>query len=257
MKVKITYLILLISFSCFANTDGINKISYTDSLITEVTKPNIRYFNEEKLNEYKAERDFKYANNEENQNSLSQYLKNLFNKFMKWLFSFFTESEYNKEIGGIIFQILKYLFWGASIVFLIYGVLKLLGLDFATLFYKTADVKPSIQFTAIEEDIHEIDFGKDIEQAIANKNYRYAIRLYYLKTLKLLSDKKLINWQKDKTNSDYVFEVAKTNFSDDFKDITKLFNYSWYGEVFFSASTFDLAQQNFVAFFNKLNLHNA
>lgn len=257
MKIKITYLILLIGLCYFTKAGEVSKIPQTDSLNLQATKTTIRYFDEAKLNNYKNQKDFKYANNEESQNRLSQYLKNLFNKFMKWLFSFFTEAEYDKEIGGIIYQIVKYLFWGVFAIFLIYGVLKLLGLDFASLFYKTADVKPSIQFTAIEEDIHEIDFGKDIEQAIANKNYRYAIRLYYLKALKLLSDKELINWQKDKTNSDYVFEVTKTQFSDDFKDITKLFNYSWYGEVLFSANTFSIAQQNFIAFFNKLNLHNA
>lgn len=257
MNFKITYLILLIGLSYLTKADEVDKILQTDSLVIEATTSYIRYFDGEKLNQYKVRNEFQYANNEERQNRFREYLKNLFAKFMKWLFSFFTEAAYNKEIGGIIYQVLKYLFWGVFTVFLIYGVLKLLGLDFASLFYKTADVKPSIQFTNIEEDIHEIDFSKDIEETVTNKNYRYAIRLYYLKTLKLLSDKELIKWQKDKTNSDYVFEVTKTKFSDDFKDITKLFNYSWYGEVLFNAGTFGIAQQNFITFFDKLNLYNA
>jgi len=254
---KITYLILLLGISCLAKANYVNTITATDSL-NEQTTINVRYFDEQQLNQYKQEKEFQYILGEGNHNGIIENLKGLVKKIVIWLFSFSSETDFNWDVDGVLlFKILEIILWVAILFFLIYGVLKILGLDFNSLFYKTTDVKPTVQFNTIEEDIHEIDFNKSIEEAIADKNYRYATRLYYLKTLKLLADKELINWQKDKTNADYVFEIEKTKYSADFKTITKLFNYSWYGKVLFNKTTFNITQQNFVAFYNKLNLHHA
>lgn len=257
MLYKVIFLILIIFFSCFVIANEVDIVNNTDSLTIETAYNNIRNFDEAQLNEYKTQKEFQYNIGKEGNNRFWEYLKSWLVKFLDWLFGGAKETNYNWELAGSIIQFLKTAFWIAAILLLIYGVLKMLGLDFASLFYKTADVKPLIKFETIEEDIHEIDFDKEIEQAIVNKNYRYAIRLYYLKTLKILSDKELINWQKDKTNADYVFEVSKTGLSTDFRKITKLFNYSWYGEVVLNTNTFNMAQQNFTTFFNQLNQHNA
>ena len=60
------------------------------------------------------------------------------------------------------------------------------------------------KFKIVEEDINKMDFEKRINDAVNNRDYRLAVRLYYLKMLKLLSDKKIIDWQINKTNSAYV-----------------------------------------------------
>ena len=47
------------------------------------------------------------------------------------------------------------------------------------------------------------DLDKYLEKALKEKNYRLAIRIHFLMIIKLLQDKELIKWKKEKTNFDY------------------------------------------------------
>ncbi len=51
------------------------------------------------------------------------------------------------------------------------------------------------------EDIHNIDFNAQIEQALKNKSYTKAIRWSYLLNLKIMDDKNIINWEPKKNKS--------------------------------------------------------
>ena len=59
-----------------------------------------------------------------------------------------------------------------------------------------------------EDTIYGVDFGTAIRQAVANSNFREAIRLRYLQTLKALTDASLIDWQPFKTPTQYVREFS-------------------------------------------------
>ena len=61
---------------------------------------------------------------------------------------------------------------------------------------------------AVEEDtIYGVDFPEGINEALSQRNYREAVRLLYLQTLKRLSDEKRIDWQPYKTPTQYINEV--------------------------------------------------
>jgi len=94
---------------------------------------------------------------------------------------------------------------------------------------------------SLSEDEHIIK-NEDIQQLIKNalidKNYRLAIRYYYLYILQLLSEKELIDWQQQKTNDDYIEELSKSNLKNDFGKATLLYDYVWYGE-------FDIDQERY------------
>lgn len=66
----------------------------------------------------------------------------------------------------------------------------------------------------VEDDINVIDFVTDIDQAVNAGNYREACRLYYLKTLKELSDNAVIDWALYKTPNEYVREVRDNEFTE-------------------------------------------
>ena len=83
----------------------------------------------------------------------------------------------------------------------------------------------------VHEDIHEIDFDKIIAEAISNKHYRIAIRYLYLKSLRDLSLKGFIIWKADKTNLDYLNELRLPAFEKPFGEVTRLFDYAWYGNI--------------------------
>lgn len=60
----------------------------------------------------------------------------------------------------------------------------------------------------IEEDtIYGVDFPGGIADALSRSDYREAVRLLYLQTLKRLSDEKRIDWQPYKTPTQYINEV--------------------------------------------------
>lgn len=59
-----------------------------------------------------------------------------------------------------------------------------------------------------EDTIYGVDFDAAIGEALARENYREAVRLVYLRTLKALSDARQIDWQPFKTPSQYVREFS-------------------------------------------------
>ena len=69
-----------------------------------------------------------------------------------------------------------------------------------------------------------------IKEFINQKNYRLAIRYYYLLSLKYLTESDRITWQPQKTNEDYIKEIEKDHLKKDFKNITRIYDYVWYGE---------------------------
>lgn len=99
-----------------------------------------------------------------------------------------------------------------------------------------------------EEDIHESDFEALLQRAIQNKEYRLAIRYYYLSVLKLLSDKKLIEYHKDKTNSEYLFELADKETRSQFSYLSYVFTYVWYGEFPVDEQAFKAAERKYQSF---------
>ena len=65
----------------------------------------------------------------------------------------------------------------------------------------------------IEEDtIYGVDFPGGIAEALSRQNYREAVRLLYLQTLKQLSDAERIDWQLYKTPTQYINEVRLPAF---------------------------------------------
>lgn len=88
-----------------------------------------------------------------------------------------------------------------------------------------------------EQDIQVIDYSGLLEEAIANRNYRLAIRYLYIMTLQKLQNAELIQWHKEKTNRDYYYELPN-DYQPAFNDILRIYEYVWYGEFDASESLF-------------------
>ena len=105
----------------------------------------------------------------------------------------------------------------------------------------------------IPEDIFSIHYEKEIQKAVDNKNYRLATRLWYLRTLKELSDRDIIDFGHDKTDSDYVNSLYGSRYYHDFFRLTRNFEYTWYGQFPISPETYNLVQADFSKFKNSLS----
>jgi hypothetical protein len=156
------------------------------------------------------------------------------------------QKEHNKSLLGINWLLIILI--GVGLVFVI---LYFSGFKPNSLFRQKSNA--SFDTTIDEEHIDNIAFETELEKAIRLKNYRLAIRILYLETLKKLNDKKSINWQRNKTNWDYVSEIEPKLWKKDFQKITNSFEYAWYGNFDIDESTFALVQEQINLFKQKIS----
>ncbi|MCR5241292.1 MAG: DUF4129 domain-containing protein [Prevotella sp.] len=70
----------------------------------------------------------------------------------------------------------------------------------------------ALDYELEEDTIYGIDFNEAIREALARKDYREAIRLKYLQTLKQLTESGQIDWQLHKTPTQYTYECTDEPF---------------------------------------------
>ncbi len=125
--------------------------------------------------------------------------------------------------------VLRWFFYALAAFGLFFAVTRLLRMDAGGVFYGKRKA-PGPAFETVEADLREIDFDRQIDEAVAARDFRRAIRLLYLKTLKTLAVRELIDWQRDKTNHAYVDELRRPALRTPFAALTDLFEYVWYGD---------------------------
>jgi hypothetical protein len=102
------------------------------------------------------------------------------------------------------------------------------------------------------DDIFAINYQKELDRATAGKDYRLAIRLMYLRLLKCSAEKNIIQYAQERTNFDYLAQVHKTSYYNDFFRLTRNFEYTWYGKFAVSDDAFDTIKKDFDNFNNKI-----
>ncbi|MEL7004537.1 MAG: hypothetical protein AAFN93_17655 [Bacteroidota bacterium] len=219
MKKSIISLLFLFQvISVFALSDS-------TAVVYDSSNVELRSFDEEKIEEYKSEYDYGTGPKE----GLSWW-----DRFIYWLGKLISKLFYlgtTTPFGKIII----YFLCGAVII---YAILKYLKLDVRQIFFSGTD-KGNLEYNVFEEDIHEMDFEKLIQEAIDQHEYRNAIRLIYLYSLRNLSDHHLIDWKPGKTNHDYIYEVEDQNLRTGFSQLSFYFDYAWYGDFKINQQLFD------------------
>jgi hypothetical protein len=102
------------------------------------------------------------------------------------------------------------------------------------------------------EDLTAGELREKLSEALSNKRFRTAVRLYYLICIRSLSEQELIRWQKNKTNRHYVREMAQHPGSEQFRELTLLFEYTWYGDLDLDEPRFASVQRKFDTFLQTL-----
>lgn len=90
-----------------------------------------------------------------------------------------------------------------------------------------------------EEHIEAIDLNKKLGEALEKKDFRLALRYYYLKILKSLHQENMINWEPYKSNHEYQKEISRTTVFHAFADVSRAYEYIWYGEMKASETYFN------------------
>ncbi len=90
----------------------------------------------------------------------------------------------------------------------------------------------------LDEYLHESDLDRFLREALAQRNYSLAVRLYYLQIIKNLSEKNAIKWSREKTNRDYLREMRGHSLAEPFREATRIYERVWYGNQALSAAEF-------------------
>lgn len=214
-------------------TDTLSVRAEFDTITIQPRSPSAQH-----LDDFRNDKDYKYERNAPPpQNPLARFWDWLMRKF----FEFFQSSSYQNFWQYVLLAAI-----GGLAVWLLYKAEFLGGL-----FGRKAEEDP-LAYNRLTENIHELDFNSLIEEAIEQHNYRLAVRLFYLKTLKQLTDKQLIHWQSTKTNRVYVDELGNSLLRKEFEQLTSQFEYIWYGEFRVTEAEFNLLKEQFQFFLGKV-----
>lgn len=138
-----------------------------------------------------------------------------------------------------------------GIVLLIVLIMMLLKVNAFKIFYSGQGAN-TFNYTVLDENIHEMDFEKLIQEAAEKNDYRLGVRLVFLYALKILSDKNLIHWDQGKTNHDYLDELKPTAIKAGFNELNSYFEYAWYGNFSINLETFTRVRLTFAEWKGKL-----
>ncbi len=105
----------------------------------------------------------------------------------------------------------------------------------------------------ITEDIFAINYQKEIDRAAAEGNYRMAVRLMFLRLLKNMSERNIIQYKQDKTNLDYLLQLHPTRYYSHFFRLTRNYEYSWYGQFDVNEATYRSIRSDFDHFDRELH----
>lgn len=200
----------------------------------------IRSFGEDLNQKYKG-KDFNYdIKDGESQNLLA--------RFFTWLMDR-LQNVFGIELPPGTARILEIIIYVLMGLLALYLLIRFLTGEHASAIFSKKST-PFITFNLSEEHIENIDLEALLEDAVAQKNYRSAIRYQYLRVLKTLSQKQIIAWQYEKTNQDYEGEINLPQIKGHFKEVSYLYDHIWYGEQHIDEQKYRIAEGKFNVLIN-------
>ncbi|MEA2041777.1 MAG: DUF4129 domain-containing protein [Bacteroidota bacterium] len=136
--------------------------------------------------------------------------------------------------------------------FMLFIIIKLLGYQYSGFWLRGRKTKGFAAEEIYEENLLHFDFDKAIKKAIEEHDFRLAVRFRYLHLLKEMTTAEIIDWKPDKTNIEYQQEINKTALGKDFRSLTRIYEYAWYGDFPVSEKFYKQTENKFSLFFNSV-----
>ena len=165
-----------------------------------------------------------------------------------------TDSGFFQKLIYSIFEFFgsgpgKALLWCVVIAAAIFIVYKLLFSKDSILFGRSSkSMKEKEAVVPDEEDIATTNWEALMRDAMNNNDTRLAIRYSYMRLLQLLQKKGLISAGGEKTNYEYYTELSNPAFKQPFRQLSRRYEYVWYGQYPVSGPDYD----SYISLFNDL-----
>lgn len=238
MKNNINYIRICLFFICLVCAQ--KNVYAQHKIVYDTTGIAMRHFASDRLEKYRSDQDFNY-------DRLPEPALSVWDRLWAWIF---------KMVGDIFSfkdgqRLLRIFFILIAVAILVFFILKITGMTNMGLFGKK-NMGERLGHSLLDDNIHTINFDIAIQQAIEAGNYRLAVRLLYLQSLKNLADLQLINWQLNKTNFAYVYELNGRSYQQPFIELTSQFETNWYGDIPIEAQEFGRVRNKFDLFNRQL-----
>jgi len=206
-------------------------ITYSQDKISSYKINEVRTVPDSVVEKMKKDKDFAYAND------MSYWVKHA-PRDRNWLDRMMSALSRSVALKFLLYALLM-----AAIIFGLYQVMVVNNFFILSRAKKTRNAKGETVEVSVNENLDQ-----KINEAINSKSYRLAIRYMYLKTLKVLSDNNLITLHAKSTNQDYVRQLYNYDNLGQFRQLTRIYEYVWYGEFDPTEIQFDIVKTNFNRF---------
>jgi hypothetical protein len=240
----------IILYSLFLFTTTVFSQKKEETIKMDTINITQKKFNVKNIEKYKSNKEFNYTEQTEKPEptfleKVLNWLGQQFLQFLEWLFGV----KYAKGILATILTALPYIVAGLVLFLLIKFFIKTKIKSAISL----TNNKSVINFSEDEKLLQNADLDALTQKAISDNNYRLAVRFLYLKTLKQLTDKKLVVWEQQKTNEDYTNEITIKQLKNAFEIITRLYDFVWYGNFQINKVQFNTINTDFETIHNLIN----
>lgn len=169
--------------------------------------------------------------------------KNFFSRFVSWALEGLSNI-FGFALSPWTIEIITYIFYFLIGAVVIYFIIRFVGSEgFSKVLSK--DAKATGVVNLEDAHIEEIDLEAFIKESLVQGNYRNALRYQYLNVLKTLSTRSIIDWDFQKTNADYYREIQSQHLKEQFKDVSRIYDYVWYGEFPIEQTSYEEAMKQF------------
>lgn len=222
-----------------AKTDSISKTIFKESdIMVDTSTVKKRSFSSD-LKEKYNDKEFVYEEELKEKTGWTRFTEWL-SYWMGRIFSFGSDNA-SMSVVEIIVKILAV----GVVLFVIYLIVKAIMNDEGQWIFGRSSDKKVIHYDEIEKNLQLVDFEKLIREALRSGENRLAIRYHYLWLLKKMAAREIIEWDVEKTNSDYLYEIKNVKLKEDFAYLSYLYNNIWYGEFDLEEETSEKAIKAF------------
>lgn len=204
------------------------------AMVFETDRPVFRAVPDSAVNSVKKQREFAYANDP----------------------AFWAREQVKADDEGFWYHfyrffandIVRMLFYSLLIAFFLFVIYRVMVVNNLFLFYRNKQAKPILEND--EGGIEDEDLDEKIIKSVHENQHRMAVRFMYLKALRLLNDRQWIRFHAQATNYEYVNQMSGHTMGEEFRFLTRIYDYVWYGEFALNEEQFKIVHNNFQQFYN-------
>ncbi|MFI5196297.1 MAG: DUF4129 domain-containing protein [Chitinophagales bacterium] len=175
-----------------------------------------------------ADKAFTYKNDTEAVQPPIEYKPGLFAKAVSSFLGFLASKEGNTLLWIIIISIITYIIY------------KVFFHKDSFLFGRNKKIMNVITSAQEDEemDLAATNWEELLNNAVHNSDFRLAVRYSYMWMLQIMQQRELIQYRIDKTNYEYYTELNDTGYKQPFKQLSRQYEYAWYGRFAMSQAAY-------------------